>query len=64
MFFHALTFAGSLGLGFQHLPRDPAKVNARKKHVRSLLLHKYNENIANFCLISGTILFLSFHKSS
>ena len=28
------------GLGFQHLPRDLANVNALKKHVRSLLLHK------------------------
>ena len=25
---------------FQHLPRDLANVNALKKHVRSLLLHK------------------------
>ena len=28
------------GCGFQHLPRDLANVNALKKHVRSLLLHK------------------------
>ena len=28
------------GPGFQHLPRDLANVNALKKHVRSLLLHK------------------------
>ena len=28
------------GRGFQHLPRDLANVNALKKHVRSLLLHK------------------------
>ena len=28
------------GLGFQHLPRDLANVNALKNHVRSLLLHK------------------------
>ena len=28
------------GRGFQHLPRDQANVNALKKHVRSLLLHK------------------------
>ena len=28
------------GCGFQHLPRDPANVNALKNHVRSLLLHK------------------------
>ena len=52
MFFRALTFAGLKAetgcRGFQHLPRDPANVNARKKHVRSLLLHKYNEQIANF----------------
>ena len=41
------------GLGFQHLPRDPANVNARNKHVRSLLLHKYNKYITNFGLISG-----------
>ena len=28
------------GCGFQHLPRYLANVNALKKHVRSLLLHK------------------------
>ena len=28
------------GHGFQHLPRDLANVNALKKHVRSILLHK------------------------
>ena len=28
------------GRGFQHLPRNLANVNALKKHVRSLLLHK------------------------
>ena len=28
------------GRGFQHLPRDLENVNALKKHVRSLLLHK------------------------
>ena len=44
------------GRGFQHLPRDPANVNALKKHVRSLLLHK-TENI---CCISCTILFRLF----
>ena len=33
------------GQGFQHLPRDPANVNAQNKHVQSLLLHKYNENV-------------------
>ena len=27
--FRALTFAGTGGRGFQHLPRDPANVNAR-----------------------------------
>ena len=30
----------AFGLGFQHLPRDLANVNALKNHVRSLLLHK------------------------
>ena len=28
------------GRGFQHLPKDLANVNALRKHVRSLLLHK------------------------
>ena len=28
------------GRGFQHLPRDLANVNALKKHVQSILLHK------------------------
>ena len=50
MVFHALTFARSRsrevlkteagGRGFQHLPRDLSNVNALKKHVRSVLLHK------------------------
>ena len=31
--------------GFQHRPRNPANVNARKKHVRSLLLHKSIEKV-------------------
>ena len=30
----------AFGLGFQHLPRDVANVNALKNHVRLLLLHK------------------------
>ena len=30
----------AFGRGFQHLPRDLANINALKKHVRSLLLHK------------------------
>ena len=46
------------GRGFQHLPRDLSNVNALKKHVRSLLLHKKTENncyisrylFALFCL--------------
>ena len=29
--------------GFQHRPRNPAIHNARKKHVRSLLLHKVSK---------------------
>ena len=36
------------GSGFQHLPRDLANVNALKNHVRSLLLHKSENN----CYIS------------
>ena len=44
MFFSALTFAGFRGR-FQHRPRNPATVNARKKHVRSLLLHKRIEKV-------------------
>ena len=31
--------------GFQHCPRNPANVNAQKKHVRSLLLHKSIEKV-------------------
>ena len=49
------------GHGFQHLPGDLADVNALKKHVQSLLLHK-NENI---CYISRYFLhyFVSpFHR--
>ena len=45
------------GQGFQYLPRDLANVIAQNKHFWSLVLHKYNENIAKFSLISGTILF-------
>ena len=47
------------GLGFQHLPRDLANVNALKNHVRLLLLYK-TENCATFCVISCTILFRRF----
>ena len=48
MFFHALTFTGSrgrclnmrpIGRVLRHLPRDPASVNAAKKHVLSLFLY-------------------------
>ena len=38
------------GRGFQHLPRDLANVNALKKHVRSLLLHKNWKHLLNFAL--------------
>ena len=47
------------GLGFQHLPRDLANVNALKNHVWSLSLHKI-EKIATFHVISCTILFRLF----
>ena len=49
-FIYALTFAGSSGRCWKPRPN----------HVRSLLLHKYNESTAIFCLISGTILFCFF----
>ena len=37
------------GLGFQHLPRDLANVNALKNHVRSLLLHKIWKHLLHCC---------------
>ena len=36
------------GHGFQHLPRDLAKVNASKNHVRSLLLYKNSKHLLHF----------------
>ena len=38
------------GLGFQHLSRDLANVNALKNHVRSLLLHKNWKHLLSFAL--------------
>ena len=38
------------GRGFQHLPRNLANVNALKKHVRSLLLHKNWKHLLHFAL--------------
>ena len=65
MFFRALTFAGFRG-GFQHRPRNPANVNARKKHVRSLLLHKSIEKVdfrAVFrCIILALFCFDFLHR--
>ena len=49
MVLHALTFA--FGLGFQHLPRDLANVNALKNHVRSLLLHNNLKHLLHFALL-------------
>ena len=51
MFFHALTFAGSLanclnkrplGLVFKHLPRDPVSVNAMKQTCVIVILANFN----------------------
>ena len=50
----------AFGLGFQHLPRDLANVNALKNHVRSLLLHKKLKTFATFRVVSCTILFRLF----
>ena len=50
----------AFGLGFQHLPRDLAIVNALKNHVQSLLLHKKMKTFATFRVISCTILFSLF----
>ena len=53
MFFRALTFAGFLGrccfaLGFQHLPWNPANVNARKNmfdpYIRAKMTSVVNRN--------------------
>ena len=43
--------------GFQHLPRNLANVNALKKHVRSLLLHKNWKHLLHFALFLALICF-------
>ena len=45
------------GRGFQHLPRDLANVNALKKHVRSLLLHKNRKHLLHFALFLALFCF-------
>ena len=45
------------GRGFQHLPRDLANVNALKKHVRSLLLHKNGKHLLHFALFLALFCF-------
>ena len=45
------------GLGFQHLPRDLANVNALKNHVRSLLLHKNWKHLLHFVLFLALFCF-------
>ena len=45
------------GLGFQHLPRDLANINALKKHVRSLLLHKNSKDLLHFALFLALFCF-------
>ena len=47
--------------GFQHRPRNPANVNARKKHVRSLLLHKSIEKVDFRAVFRCIILALFFY---
>ena len=44
-------------LGFQHLPRDLANVNALKNHVRSLLLYKNWEHLLHFALFLALFCF-------
>ena len=45
------------GRGFQHLPRDLANVNALKKHIRSLLLHKNWKHLLHFALFLALFCF-------
>ena len=45
------------GRGFQHLPRHLANVNALKKHVRSLLLHKNWKHLLHFALFLALFCF-------
>ena len=45
------------GRGFQHLPRDLENVNALKKHVRSLLLHKNLKHLLHFVLFLALFCF-------
>ena len=45
------------GRSFQHLPRDLTNVNALKKHVRSLLLHKKCKHFLHFALLLALFCF-------
>ena len=47
----------NFGLGFRHFPRDLTDVNALKRCVQSLLLHKNIVFRLNFASIFCTILF-------
>ena len=67
-FFHALTFARSWERcwkpwpdSFQHLPRHLANVNALKKHVWLLLLHKNWKHLLHFALFL-TLFCFTFHR--
>ena len=50
------------GLGFQHLPRDLANVNALKNHVRSLLLHKNSKHLLHIALFLLHYFVSPFHR--
>ena len=56
--FCVLAFASEGGV--ENRGTQQMLMQEKKKHFRSLLFHKYNENIANVSLISGTILFWFF----
>ena len=53
-------FTVTEGLGFQHLPRDLANVNALKNNVQSILLHKNWKHLLHFALFLALFLFRLF----
>ena len=55
--FYRISVVVAEGRGFQHLPRNPANVNALKKHVRSLLLHKNWKHLLHFALFLALFCF-------
>ena len=52
----------AFGLGFQHLPRDLANVNACKNNVWSLYLKVEHQSTMGYAGMSGVLRYISAHE--